>query len=427
METPASTGEEVWFYRRSKNTGAPLRFRLAMTEDQRQICTGEGLTVGLEVDDCETGLLLDWAACKNFSLATAKLLDGGAITIPDPSDGGKASSEHLAVFMSEVYEGKHKPLVESFVGDEIFSRMARRVGADEKKDPRNQHDDYTSKCHMFGAMANLCRSQKIKILPCVGTANSAAPGTCFFLLFFMNDVIIQSHSIMTMMMITISGLKAQLSGHCFGVAECTFHQVLDPDKKKMLRVMEPTRWVFQSSRKPGSPGYVGQEMLKKLNQLPTLMMELTKLGTMSPLFDSGVALTRMYQGKVRTVPLPIAIVSTHVFLITFNHVRAVILEQDNSFYRNIYVCGDSVQILKKESGDIVIGASVEDVVDGRTTKIPVRYDMIASHVTATTGERVDGSYVKEFQAKMIQETTCPGWSKKKWDMEMQNCNYSQVV
>jgi hypothetical protein len=63
----------------------------------------------------------------------------------------------------------------------------------------------------------------------------------------------------------------------------------------MKRVLESTRWVDQTCMSSESPRYLNPEILKDFNDIGNILMEATKIGTISPLFDSGEALTKMYQ------------------------------------------------------------------------------------------------------------------------------------
>jgi hypothetical protein len=60
---------------------------------------------------------------------------------------------------------------------------------------------------------------------------------------------------------------------------------------------------------------------------------------------------------------------------------------------------------------MILGASIEDITEGRNMEIPVLYDMIASHVADTTGQSIDPSSIKEFQRKLVRATNCPAFSK----------------
>lgn len=178
---PSDTNEaeETWFYR--KFNGLPFRYRLTPTEDLRQLCTGKALVAGVGVDDCETQHQLNQIAAVTLSSIDTLLVDRGIIIKAEASDGGKRSAAHFAKIRSEIInQGKHKDVVESIVGHDLFSRMS----IEKAKNNVQHHDDYTMRANLFLGLANVLRVFDFRVHPVIGTANAAAPGNYPFFSFF---------------------------------------------------------------------------------------------------------------------------------------------------------------------------------------------------------------------------------------------------
>lgn len=81
--TPAAASSQegggTCFYRRFKKTY--VRYNLQLTEDQRQVCTGEGLRSGMIADDCETSASFLKSENKTLMAIRAMLVREGIIQL----------------------------------------------------------------------------------------------------------------------------------------------------------------------------------------------------------------------------------------------------------------------------------------------------------------------------------------------------------
>lgn len=127
------------------------------------------------------------------------------------------------------------------------------------------------------------------------------------------------------------------------------------------------------------------DKLQKLNVLSNLLMEMTRLGDPDKV-DSGTAMLTMYQSK------------------------------DNSFYKNVYVCGNSVMMTKTPQGGVIYGTPTSDVVECKTNlEMPVRYEMVCNHISKTVGRTLDPAEVILAIRRMARATMIPPWSRERWE------------
>jgi hypothetical protein len=225
----------------------------------------------------------------------------------------------------------------------------------------------------FMAVANILRQFDLTMDLCIGTANAAAVGAA-----------------------------AQLSGHCYAICRGIHH----PTGSPVQMIVEGTRWVTQDSYKPKKKRVLDIKTGNLLNEIATILMEMTKLPDMDILLDAGTALMR------------------------------VIRSNKEAFYKNVYVCGDSIKIRRnRKDKTVIIGASVvailgahgneddEDANDEPEVEdLPVRYNLACNRIQEKSGVKIPPSAVGKAVRDMARETIVPPWTKGHWESIMKDFN-----
>lgn len=209
---------EAWFYRIYRGGGTPryVRYRLRLTEDQRQVCTGRGLRYGMINDDCETSASFSMAENKTAAAMRSHMLAHGFIDDGD-AEGGRGGGTRDEAFISlwrSMRELSKKKGVPYSDYNKKLALVAKATGVD-MADLKEEHVD------VFMALANVLRQLDTTMELCIGTANAAAVGAA-----------------------------AQLSGHCYGMCIAHHHST----QETMAMIVEGTRWVMQVCRPPRSLG-----------------------------------------------------------------------------------------------------------------------------------------------------------------------------
>jgi hypothetical protein len=307
-------GGEKWFYRnyyKGKGGGGQrefvchVRYRLRVTEDQRQICTAKGLRYGIINDDCETGASAQLAEKKTGDCIKIDMIDKGVI---DDGSVVRESGAVEATTMQERFEnllGKLLGHVTKKTGDNIRRSPTQTtvVETTARESDAGGEDDYDDSgldqiiraveqatggftrdhVYLYMAVANILRQFDFAMDLCIGTANAAAVGAA-----------------------------AQLSGHCFAI--CAGHHHTTGDTIPMIvevrqcvagwrarsrstdafgtTRIQGTRWVMQERCLPKAKRLLTDVTGNMLNEISSVLMEMTKLGSMDVLLDAGVGLMR---------------------------------------------------------------------------------------------------------------------------------------
>ena len=203
--------------------------------------------------------------------------------------------------------------------------------------------------YTFMAVANILRQFDTGMDLCIGTANAAAVGAA-----------------------------AQLSGHCYAICMGKHH----PTQTEVEMIVEGTRWVAQEKYKKKEDRTMSVEVANMLNESASILMEMTKLPERDILTDAGSALMQV----VRT--------------------------NKGGFYANMYVCGDSINIIRGPGKQVTIGASVCTVLganDAKVDKIRVQYNLVCREIEQRFGTRIQPSAVGKAIRDMARETIVPPW------------------
>lgn len=378
------TAGELWFYR--KREGKVIRYRLKMTEDQRQVCTCEGLHEGMMQDDCETDAAFEMTEQKTCQAIKAKLVRDDILTAgwtqPDDDDDAAAKKREHHKSNAALFLGKLKSMLEN---ESKYQNLINTMLGTHRPVGDNV---WSASVHLVMAVANILRQFEFSLDLCVGTANAAAVGAA-----------------------------AQLSGHCYCGAEATHIATGLPFR----RTVEGTRWVLQKRRHLVRTGdgadMMTEDQINKLNEISSILMEMTKSGKTNPLFDTGMALVQMREGG-------------------------------GGFYKHTYVRGNKILMRRMPGGKLVLGAPIDMVMStearsvaesendtvqevdsgssssepGKLNTMEVKYELVCTHLRESVGSKIDAATIAKTIRRMARETIVPPWSKAKWLRTLNNFN-----
>lgn len=161
-----------------------------------------------------------------------------------------------------------------------------------------------------------------------------------------------------------------------------------------------------------------EEQGNMLNELASILMEMTKIPTIPAIFDAGVGLMRVMRegGK------------------------------PESFYRSVYVTGCNIIVQRRRgSNNVVVGAPVGLVMQahsrrggcaapgggeqGESTVVPIRvaYNLVCREIEAQAGMRIRPTAVGRAIVNMARETIVPPWSRRHWEKITNNFNAFTVI
>lgn len=210
---------EAWFYRIYRPPGGGdvvyVRYRLRLTEDQRQVCTGKGLRYGTINDDCETSASFAMAENKTAACLKAHMMRHGFIDDGDSGPHAQSRDERFESLLQDLLAFVATQNGNEAIKDKV-GVIASALGLG------NYSNVSTGDVELFMAVANILRQFDLRMELCIGTANAAAVGAA-----------------------------AQLSGHCYGMCIAYHHFA----RQLLAMIVEGTRWVLQvmPGSMPGTP------------------------------------------------------------------------------------------------------------------------------------------------------------------------------
>lgn len=336
-QDPTAQGER-WNYK-PDHAGGYVRVRLRMTEDQRQVCTGELLHNRIIADDCETSASALMGVLKTTMVLRA-YLDKAGVTSgiqrlksrPEPNQAWPSE----ACCLPEVSEAVRR----------LFSP---RLFPDGDKD------------HGLGLLL-VCLSEALSTMSyemdlAIGSANAAAVGAA-----------------------------PQLCGHCYCLLKAT--DLSDGLQTETVHVVEGTNWTRQ--HRPGDHGPGEEEQFNRMSIVASALMELTKSPDRAAQEDIGKGGVDMALG---------------------------------SFYKNIFVYGDSIQMRYAESenerqhcGTFVFGIPTHTLTRGVSYNraIPVGYHLVCRHLQEM-GEHIEPQDVCDMVRRLGREEAVPPWGESMWN------------
>lgn len=369
----AGSGEERWFYRKWR--GAYIRFRLRLTEDQRQVCTGEGLRDGMIADDCETSASFVMACHKTLMVIKAYLLRAGII---ESGENGTVK-DRTKRFMEKYddmtkHPSNYNDVMETMFGDKPKERKGVADETFVSENPSFSGMTLGEKVDLVMALANILRQFDFHLDSCIGTANAAAVGA-----------------------------PKNTSGHCYLKSYVVHINTGTP----LSSSVEGTRWVLQRMPVRGLEK-LNPETVQNVNDLSMLLMEATKGGKLDYNKDTGTGLVQMQRltGKAT---------------------------ETTTFYMNVYVCGDSFKMTRKSTTDpatgkqtsvftmgVPLGALLNahgDGIDGSSgsgevevVSKTVRYELACNRIQQIPGSpKIQPEDIKQALKVIARATVIPPW------------------
>lgn len=223
---------ERWFKR--KINESVYKFFLTMTEDQRQVCAGDGLDNRMGADDCETLITLAQAALKTFADLYSYLEKEGVVE--EVQEMGDESN------INKLEKTRH---------------VAKKLITDNVMKTVNETEKMMTLIAIVTIMNKISFTMKLAI----GSANAAAVGA-----------------------------PPSLSGHCYGFLECDYK---DEKTQSAMFILEGTNWTDQRTK--GMNNQLTAAQYESVNQINQMLLEITKIEDVSPSLDVGKVMSRMAQ------------------------------------------------------------------------------------------------------------------------------------
>lgn len=237
---------ERWVYEmyHPEEGGSPkyVRYRLRMTEDQRQVCTAEHGVNVIDGDDCETQASTIMAIKKTADAIRAALIRVGVFTEDIIDDD--AFREWVE------NRGKWK--------DDEFNKLLEQFMPKKAYDDEQEHRAY-----FLLALANILRQFEFVLDLCIGTANAAGVGQA-----------------------------KNLCGHCYTIM--TWKNLRAGEEE--FFIVEGTNWVIMEKILDSDMMYDAKAN-QALGELATILMEATKSGDINPEEDIGKGLVTMAENR----------------------------------------------------------------------------------------------------------------------------------
>ena len=327
---------ELWFYEKTGNE-TYVRYRMKLTEDQRQICTGRNLRNRIVADDCESSASTIKGIHKTCIAIQAKLVLLGVL---------KADKVDDEVFMS---------FLDNPEGNQEFLKFVDQFAPTSRFGEGWTLD---SRAALLLALANVMRQFEFRLDLCIGTANAAGVGQA-----------------------------TNLCGHCYLILKTRHYET----GAKVNCVIEGTNWVSQKKMVEEDEGESSVPMAT-INELASILMEMTKDPKFDPKEDIGKGLVKMCEDK------------------------------GVKFYARVYVSGDEMHFIveRDQNGKKVrvFGEPVPNVVDNMPSeRIEVNYKLVSEHLKRL-GKDVDPFTIKNTVRLIAKEATVPAWPKGNWDKLM---------
>jgi hypothetical protein len=218
---------QTWFYEKyttdSGSTYIYLRYILIQTEDQRQVCTADGLQSQMIGDDCETSAAFFLGIGKKWDRIHFDMKIRGIYKLIKTYRDAEASATSPGEFRESVPQN-HADLMEysnRTMTHDAFSGL-----------------DEIEKLNIFLSVANILEMIHRKVSLVVGSASAASSG----------------------------GAK-QMSGHCYAMLE-TRHRDSDVLSR---HVIEGTSWVVQKERGEETSAPISKSEYASINVISNLL------------------------------------------------------------------------------------------------------------------------------------------------------------
>lgn len=349
---PADRMGEKWFY--EKKDGDIVRYRMRMTEDQRQLCVGDNLSNRAIADDCEGSahfLMQVMKSMRGLYIRVKQVLIPALIDIlkiPKP----RQQSARFVMTISTTDPNIRK-VAESENAD-LRNLLDEVVPTNLFPSPWTQKD----RLELLLAFTNIMSQFDFDLALTVGTANAAGVGK-----------------------------EEHLCGHCYAILTAK-HKATQGVQKC---IMEGTNWVFQE-RKAEQLVSMCAEDYQMYNQIGALLMELTKIPSVPLIEDLGKALVHMVEGRENTFYRTIMACGNKIQMLA----KGKPGEGKNA---------------------VQFGVSAGDIVEGnaRVFEMPVNYTLVTEHLKRDAQQTIDPFELTSRVHKIGYEATVPAWQKAKWD------------
>jgi hypothetical protein len=348
---------ETWFYEMRGTDDKPeyLRYILTMTEDQRQVCTGEGLQSQLVGDDCESG--------SNYEVGTNKTWD--IISFSMKRDGVFAKLQEYHKKLDSMSTSKAVPAIPKIspTNSDTIQRAAEYNALLQSVDEvtLNRYMNHQSLCKLndtrkreiFWGTANVLSQIDRNMKLVVGSAGAASAGG-----------------------------ERHMGGHCYSMLE-TKHVDSDVITR---HVIEATNWISQKEKGDEHEPPISSDEYKSINAIATLLAMASKNSTSTNVDHSRCA---MQTGRY----------------------------SQNDFYVHVFMLGDSYVFQKHDTIPRVLqfGAEISKLVrDEGIVLIPCSYGLVETEIRKR-GLPVKEGAVSESVHTLAREEAVPSWSRNKWN------------
>jgi hypothetical protein len=348
---------ETWFYEMRGTDDNPeyLRYILTLTEDQRQVCTGEGLQSQLIGDDCESGSNYEVGTNKTWdiisfsmkrdgvfeklreyhkkidSMSTSKAVPATPKTPSNHSD----TTQHVA---------EYNALLQS-VDEVILNKYMNHPSLCKLNDTRKRE--------IFWGTANILSQIDRDLKLVVGSAGAASAGG-----------------------------ERHMGGHCYSMLE-TKHV----DSDAMTRhVIEATNWISQKEKQDEHEPPISKYEYTCINVIANLLSMASKNSKSTNVDHSRCA---MQTGRY----------------------------SQNDFYVHAFMLGDSYVFQKHDTIPHVLqfGADISKLVRNEgIVLVPCCYGLVESEIRKR-GHPVQEGVIGKTVQTVAREEAVPSWSRNKWN------------